>query len=562
MENDPLYQQGLKHFGLGQWSEAVACFTQLQVNHPDDARVRQFLETARLRTAADTGLQRSAQDQSRSGRLRLASRLAVVLILVGIGVAIFLAYQAWIVPAQAETARLAQIDRLRQTAEVQIASGQYADAVQTYQSILNDSPNDPIASAGLKRAQQLDRVAQLYAQATQALNNGDQATAANLLQEIATLDPNYRDANSLLAQIKSTEQLDAQFTEAQRLQQANQLLEAARAYEAIRGTDRNFKPNEIASALYDLYMQLGIQQVNQAGTVAEVETATTFYQQALTVRPLDPKADAARRLALTCVDASAAYQAKQWDTVILKASIVYQQDPTYFGGKVQQWLYEAYITLGNNFLAKGDPFSARDQFREARRIAVTSAQQAEAQKLYTLADTLTTPTPTPTPEPTLRPTPTPIPAGHVAPAWTLRPTGTPNPNPFIMINLTYLPNFITGDGCSWAGITGRFFDRRGAPLVVETLGVRITGPSDQTGAAAGSYLPLGESGWLAQFDAHSKIIEGFVQVYYKDQPASDLIPYKTSRACGQNMLIIDVQQVKPLPDGTYLYTPPTPTPKK
>ena len=526
--------------------------------------MRQFLETARLRTAASTGLQRSAQDQSRSGRLRLASRLAVVLILVGIGVAIFLAYQAWIVPAQAETARLAQIDRLRQTAEVQIASGQYADAVQTYQSILNDTPNDPIASAGLKRAQQLDRVAQLYAQATQALDNGDQATAAKLLQEIATLDPNYRDANSLLTQIKSTEQLGVQFAEAQHLQQANQLLEAARAYEAIRGTDRNFKPTEIASALYDLYMQLGAQQVKQAGTVAEVETATTFYQQALTVRPLDPQADAARRLALTCVDASAAYQAKQWDTVILKASTVYQQDPAYFGGKVQQWLYEAYITLGNNFLAKGDPFSARDQFREARRIAVTSAQQAESQKLYTLADTLTTPTPTPTPEPTLRPTPTPIPAGHVAPAWSLRPTGTPNPNPFIMINLTYLPNTITGEGCSWSGIMGRFFDRRGAPLVMETLGVRITGPSDQGGAAAGSFLPLGESGWMAQFDTRSKVIEGFVQVYYHDQPVSDLIPYKTSNSCMQNMLIIDVQQVKPLPDGTYLYTPPktkTPTPK-
>ena len=136
MENDPLYQQGLKHFGLGQWSEAVACFTQLQINHPEDARVRQFLDTARLRAAAGTGLERSAQAQTRSGWVTIGSRLIVLLIIIGIGVAIYLAYQAWIVPAQAETARLAKFDRLRQTAEVQIASGQYPEAVQTYQSIL------------------------------------------------------------------------------------------------------------------------------------------------------------------------------------------------------------------------------------------------------------------------------------------------------------------------------------------------------------------------------------------------------------------------------------------
>lgn len=560
MDNDPLYQQGLKHFGLGQWSEAVACFTQLQVNHPDEARVKQFLDTARLRAAAGTSLERSAQAQTRSGWVTLASRLIVLLTIVGIGVAIFLAYQAWIVPAQAETARLAKFDRLRQTAEVQIASGQYADAAQTYQTILAEAPDDQAASAGLKRAQQLDRVAQLYAQATQALNNGDQAVATRLLEEIGTLDPNYRDTNSLLAQIKSTEQLGHQYVEAERLRQAGQLLEAARAYEAIRAANRSFKPDEIAVTLYGVYMQLADGQLKQASTVAAVESTIGLYEQALTVRPLDAQADAARRLALTFVDSAAAYQAKQWDMVIQKTSLVYEQAPAYFGGKVQQWLYEAYVTTGNMFMSKGDPFSARDRFREARRVAVTEAQKAEALKLYTEADILTTPTPTPRPTPTLRATSTPIPAGHVAPAWTLRPTGTPNPNPFIMINMTYLPNSITGEGCSWAGITGRVFDRRGDPLVGETLGMRVTGPVEK-GAAAGSYPAVGESGWMVQYDARSKVIEGFIQVYYKDQPVSDLIPYKTSSSCMQNMLIIDVQQVKPLPDGAYLYTPKTPTKK-
>jgi hypothetical protein len=541
MENDPLYQQGLKHFGLAQWSEAAACFTQLQVNHPSDPRIKQFLETARLRAAAGTGLQRSAQAQTRSTWLGVGSRLAALLILVGIGVAIYLAYQAWVVPAQLETARLARIDQLRQTADIQIASGQYADAAQTYQSILNEAPDDTTASAGLKHAQQLEQVAKLYAQATEALKNDQPAQAAQLLEQISQIDPNYRDTNSLLSQIQSTQALAKKFDAALQLQKAAKLLEAAQMFEDIRSTDRNFKPTEVNEALYAIYVQLGDQQLTKAGTAAEVETANTYYEQALSVRPLDARADTARRLASTFLDGAAAYQAKDWDTVIRKLSVVHEQEPGYFGGKVQQWLYEAYLTTGDAFMSKGDPFSARDRFRVALSLAITDAQKADAQKRYTAADKLTTPTPTP------RPSPTPLPAGHVAPAWTLRMTGTPNPYPFVLINTTYLPNTITGEGCHWAGIMGRFFDRTGAPLVLETLGVRITGPSDQSGAAAGSFKMIGESGWIAQFDVRVKEIKGFIQVYYKDKPASDLIPYTTHPSCYENILMLDVQQVKALP---------------
>ena len=83
---------------------------------------------------------------------------------------------------------------------------------------------------------------------------------------------------------------------------------------------------------------------------------------------------------------------------------------------------------------------------------------------------------------------------------------------------------------------------KGAPLVVPSLGVRITGPTDVGGAAAGSNQLIGESGWMAQYDVVPKKIQGFIQVYYNDQPVSDLIPYETHKACLENMLILDVQQ--------------------
>ncbi len=540
MENDPLYRQGLQHFGAGEWAEAVACFTQLQVNYPDDPRIAQFLESARLRAAVGTGLERGARVQARAGWLQVVSRLLVIVVILVIAGAVYWAYQTFAVPAQVETARLARLDQLRRTGESQIASAQYAEAAKTYQEVLNEVPDDPEANAGLVRARQLEQLAQLYAQATEALGADNNAEAVRLLEEIDAIDPNYRDVASLLNQIESTQALSEDYAAAVALYDANDLPGAAQAFESIRATDSDFRSNEVREYLFNAYVALGDQQIEQADTIAAVELADGYYEKALSVRPLDPRVETAQRTAATFLEGAGAYQAKEWELVIRELAVVYEQQPAYFGGQVAEWLFEAFITTGDDFMGQGDPFSARDRFAEALRVAPSDAQRAEAQQKYDTANRLTTPTPT------ARPSPTPLPSGYVAPSYTLRVTGTPDPNPFRLINMTYLPNTITGEGCKWAGVAGRLFDRQGAPLTADTLGVRVTGPLDQ-GVAAGAHRVIGESGWLVQFDVVSKAIQGWVQVYYKDKPASGLIPFATRNSCFENMLIVDIQQVLPLP---------------
>jgi outer membrane protein assembly factor BamD (BamD/ComL family) len=547
METDPLYQEGLQHFGSGAWTEAVACFTQLQASYPDDARVRQFLETAQLRASAPAKAAR--QPASQGAWLRRLSVVGVFVILLLIAGGIVLAYQTWVVPVQAENARLARIDQLRRTAEIQTASGSYTEAIGTYQALLAEVPDDPVAKAGLSRVQQLVTVGNLYAQAQAALQAGDQAKAQELLEQIAAIDPNYRDAGSLLAQFKATQVLEQQYQAALQLQEAQKWTDAIEAFERVRSVDRNFKPQEINRYLYDDYFRLAEQRVEQASTTGDIEAAEALYQKALSARPLDPQADQARRLSQAFLNGAASYEGKNWDEAIRILTPVYQQKPEYFSGQVRRWLYESFMATGEVFSSKGDPFAARDRFAEAVRLAKTPEEQAEAQRKYDAANRLTTPTPT------ARPSPTPIAAGHIAPSWTFKPTGTPNPYPFQLVNTTFLPNTITGEGCKWAGVAGRFYDRYGAPVVAPTLGIRLTGPTDQQGAAAGSNTLIGESGWLAQFDVVPKKIEGFIQVFYNDQPVSDLIPYMTHKSCYENLMIMDVQQVKPLPGGQWLASP-------
>lgn len=540
MEKDTLYRQGLDFFGRGEWSKAIACFTQLQANYPDDERIEQFLESARLRASMGEGLRRDVRASTRATWLRRFSWLVVLIIFAAIAAAIYFAYQTWVVPAQIENARLENIAQLRQTADIQIASGLYGDAIETYEAILAEEPADAQANAGIARAQQLEKLASLYAQVTTAMNNDDDDEAVRLLNEISAIDPNYRDASSLLSQIKATANLTEAYDRALSLYESSRWEEAVEAFEAIRSVAANFRTDEVKQYLFTSYVELADRQVAQADSIAAVEIADSYYQLALRVRPLDATIETARRTAQAFIDGAQAYQAKDWDTVIRKLSSVYEQNPDYFGGQVGQWLFEAFMTTGDAFMAQGDPFGARDQYTEALRFAPNDADRAEAQRRYTTADRLTTPTPTPRPEPTA------LPGGWVDPSWTRRPTGTPSPYPFEVIGQTYVPNTFTGDGCEYSGVAGRIYDMRGAPLTAETLGVRLTGITD-VGVAAGSAKLFGESGWVVQFDVRAKIIQGYVQVYYKDKEASDLIPFTTHNSCFENLLLIDIQQTKPIP---------------
>jgi outer membrane protein assembly factor BamD (BamD/ComL family) len=413
MENDPLYRQGLKHFRVGEWAEAVACFTQLQANHPDDPSVAQFLETARLRSEMSSGLQRGAQSQTRQSWLRRATLIGIVVLVLLLVGGVVLAYWVWAVPAQTASARLAQIARLRQSAQVQIASGSYADAIRTYQSVLAEQPDDPEAAAGLVRAQQLERAASLYTQATAALNAGNQAEAMRLF-EISQLERNYRDTASLMEQIKTTQALSQAYDDAVKSYEASDWEAAAQSFENIRSSNAGFREQEVKDYLFKIYLQLGDKQVEQAKTVTAVQVADGYYQKALSVRPLDPKADTSRRLATTFLDGAEAYQVKNWEVTIGKLSVVHEQQPGYFGGQMAAWLYEAFVTTGDALMRQNDPFSARDRFARALRLATTDTQKSDAQKRFEVADRLTTPTPTVKPSPTPRSTPTPLPAGYVA----------------------------------------------------------------------------------------------------------------------------------------------------
>jgi len=249
--------------GHGEWAKAVACFTQLQASYPNDPRVAQFLETARLRAAMTPGLERQSASPLRSSWLRRVPLIGAVVVLLAIAAAVYMAYQNWVLPAQAANTRLVRLDKLRQAADIQTASGQYADAIATYQRILSEAPDDPVASANLARAQKLGQVASLYTQATQAVNAGNQSDAVRLLEQVNALEANYRDTTSLLDQVKATQAASQAMDQASALAQAGKWQEAAQALELLRAAYPAYKPQELREALFKAYLELGNDQMKK-----------------------------------------------------------------------------------------------------------------------------------------------------------------------------------------------------------------------------------------------------------------------------------------------------------
>ena len=106
-----------------------------------------------------------------------------------------------------------QLQDLLGQAEVAIADGRLMEAASMLQQILRTSPNDNYARTRLEVVNSLlaeqetlrrrvSRLDQLYGLAQSKIRSGDWRWANNILEEMASLDPSYRDVSDLLAMAK------------------------------------------------------------------------------------------------------------------------------------------------------------------------------------------------------------------------------------------------------------------------------------------------------------------------------------------------------------------------
>lgn len=179
----------------------------------------------------------------------------------------------------------------------------------------------------------------LFLQAEQAVQNGQWTLATGLIEQLASIDPQYRKAD-----------------------------------------------------LDGLRFQLALQQGLKLAAEGRMEEAVRAFDQALTYRPDDAEAQTQRQLAALYANALGAWRV-DWPTAVKNLEAVIDLDPNYLD--VANRLVEAYERWGDRLLQQGDWCQAARRFASAVQAATSPELEAKRKEAAELCANPPTPTPTP-----------------------------------------------------------------------------------------------------------------------------------------------------------------------
>jgi len=239
----------------------------------------------------------------------------------------------------------------------------YEEAIQSFNKALELDPNNSDAKLGLQRATQYLQLRDLYGQARVLMQQNAFDAAIVKLQSILKLDPWYKDASLLLSQCESSQELERLYQQAMGYYKAGDWAKAASAFEALQDKGVAAGEAEIASKLFDCYVNAGRQQISAANSRSAIIRATQSIDSALALSPNDLLAQEERQLASLYLDGYTAYERTDWRQAIASLSQIYATRPDYAQGQAARLFCKSYTRLGDSYQADGQPQLALDQYR-------------------------------------------------------------------------------------------------------------------------------------------------------------------------------------------------------
>jgi len=421
---DRQYDEALRHLQAAKWPEAIEALEALSQRYPGHPELENLLEQSRFRAAVDQDWgQRIKARRLPFSLKRLLPRLALVLVFAGMAYAGIVTYRQWYLPNREQAAVQAQELELQRQGQDALARGDYEAARRAFSGLLDISPQDEVALAGLQEAGRQAQLAVDYEAALAAADAGDTVQAAARLRELQARAPGYRDVSRRLTELESAQGLDQLFAAAEEHYAAGRWTEAIAAYEALRRQSFTYKRATVEKHLFESYVAYGEALVHApppAGRETVVQAQEAF-QRALSLRPREPRTSEEQQLAYVYLQGLQLLEAGEWAKAVVFLRSVYDRRADYLGGTLAQQLYRAYLSVGDAYLATGEQVQAFQQYEMAALLAVKDVGEALL-RMSGLAPELTptataTPTATPTPLDTPAPTPTPSPVPPAPPLW-------------------------------------------------------------------------------------------------------------------------------------------------
>jgi outer membrane protein assembly factor BamD (BamD/ComL family) len=416
--DDSGYQEALRFFHMGEWSQAISALEGLRSRYPDDPRILRMLDDARFKANLD------AKSTVREKRVILPWRailLRVITIALVIGL-LALGYfliQWRVLPIINAMQLERQQQMLLAEAQALFAANDLAAAEEQYLAILQKFPEMEEAQNGLAAVRSAQGLLQLYDEAVGAEQNGDDATALKLYNELQMKSAGYRDVGTRILAIRHRGELAELYSQAVTLKKLGLEPEAIATLFQIQSLDVNYQQEAVRNLLHTLNLKQG-QRIIEADPPepAQMPQALDYFNAALEQKPNDPVALTEARLAVAFIAGRDAYNTQNWTEAVSRLRVVYNERSDYLAATVVNLLYQALINLGDQ-LVTDDLLAAYEQYSQACNLPVADPVTACAKASSVI------PLLTPTPTPTL--TPTPAPTGTPGPTVTPTPTATPRP---------------------------------------------------------------------------------------------------------------------------------------
>ncbi len=370
---EALYDQGMTYYQRREWRAALEQFRQLKALQPNwpglDALIDEiswFLQLESVGAApgpAGPEAEPPVAHRRRSGT-RAVALAALALVVIAVGVLANRQGLLRLPGPELGTAR--QREALYNRGQASLAVGDYVAARQAFAELVRLAPNDPVAQAGLTRAEQLAAAAQAWKAAQEAIAAGDWAAAEVQLRAVLAVEPSRGDVNERLRYVEQQRQAAALFDAGVAAYDAGRWTEAIDALERLANMDSTYQRDAVRELLFILYLREGNRLL--AAEDADVETirqALDRFGQALALRPRNVQAVEESQLANQYLNARQALERQDWDQAQSLLGGILRQRPDYAEGRAGEQLYQLLVRRGDEARSQGQLAQAQRAYEQA-----------------------------------------------------------------------------------------------------------------------------------------------------------------------------------------------------
>ncbi len=289
ISNDPDYQKLLELYEKGKFNLSVMVLDKLERRYPRHTELKKMRDDLELRMSAQNiavKMEKGEKKEKRTVTLKM-SVFAVVGTLV-VMIAFFFSYFFFFRETTGEQAIVenTQLTSLNNQAEQLLNIGRPQTAAEIIERIREIDPQYENLPSLTERAEAMLALEAKYQTALELVEEGNTAEALILFKEIEAEEPGMWDVGQQIKLIEADAQIDAFLAQGNAAYQAGHWAEVIMAYESALALDPNLSDPLMKEQLLNSYLNRIISMLqNEDTTVEDIESAEGYYRKAVALVP-------------------------------------------------------------------------------------------------------------------------------------------------------------------------------------------------------------------------------------------------------------------------------------